>query len=67
MTKQQIRNLQRHPQHTAADLRYLTDKGYTYQEILDIWNEDLQSGKEPCKLNKNEIDWNEFNRRTGRA
>lgn len=46
-----------HPQYTAADYEYLSEKGYTDAEILNFWDRDLSQGKAPVQVNKYKIDW----------
>lgn len=54
-----------HPQYHVNDYNYLRTKGYTNKEILAILDRDLREGKEPCTLNKYEIDWKKYNEQNG--
>lgn len=49
--------IENHPQFTSADYEYLSDKGYTDAEIIEIWAKDHWAGREPATLNKNKISW----------
>lgn len=39
--------LARHENFSTADYFHLSDKGYTDQEILGIWDRDLAAGRGP--------------------
>ena len=39
----------KHPMHSASDLRYLRNKGYTDDEILAFWDRDHGMGHKPVE------------------
>jgi len=57
--------LKKHSQFTQEDYEYLSTKGYTNKEILNIWNIDKKEGKLPVTINKYKIDWKKENQKNG--
>ena len=46
-TNHEDRRLETHPMYTPSDLAYFRSKGYTDDEVLEIWDRDLADGKDP--------------------
>lgn len=51
--------IKKHPQFHVNDYEYLSEKGYTDKEILEIWDRDFKEGKPVVTRNKNKINWKE--------
>ncbi len=47
------KSLESHPMYAKEDFDYLTGKGYSPEEIKEIWDRDHKAGKEPTRTNKN--------------
>ena len=49
--------LKSHSQFTSEDYEYLSTKGYSNKEILNLWNRDQKERISPVTVNKYKIDW----------
>lgn len=46
-----MKTIKNHPMYNAEDFNYLQNKGYTNEEIISIWDEQLKGQKGKCTHN----------------